>query len=69
MSFSVAPLLLHSEDVPDEVRAVLREAFAAPAEARTALLEVAASALYREFALDCSDVRELVSLPSKCSSM
>jgi hypothetical protein len=64
MSFSLAPLLLHSDDVPADARAALREAHEAPVAYRTALLESAARILYREVDLDCGDARELVGLPT-----
>jgi len=62
MSFSVAPLLLHSDHVPPSVRAELRAAYEGPETERTRHLEVAATILHREVALDCSDARELVGL-------
>ncbi len=62
MSFSVAPLLLHREDVPATVRQALRAASDALAEHRTPHLESAARILHREFDLDCGDARELVGL-------
>ncbi len=61
-SLSVAPLLLHSEGVPEAARVALREAYTAPASLRRPLLEAAARALYREAHLDCADARELVGL-------
>ena len=63
MSLSMAPLLMYSEQVPAEVRDAIRAAYDAPAEHRTASLEVAASVLHRATGLGCSDVRELVGLP------
>ena len=63
MSFSIAALLAHSEDVPLEARNALREALVAPAAARTPLLEAAARSLHRDAAVDCSDALELVGLP------
>jgi len=68
MSLSIAPLLLHSTDVPTAVRVALREAYAAPESERTAHLETAARALFSQADLDCEDVRELVGLePGTCS--
>jgi hypothetical protein len=64
MSISFAALLVHSDEVPDGARRVLRDALAAPAEARQPLLEAAAQILYREVGLDCADARELVGLPA-----
>ncbi len=63
MSFSLAPLLLHSDHVPATARRALRAAYDAPADERTPHLESAARILYRELdELDCSDARELVGL-------
>jgi hypothetical protein len=62
MSFSVAPLLLHSDQVPAAARAELRAAYEGPETERTRHLEIAAGILYRELALDCPDARELVGL-------
>lgn len=62
MRLSMASLLLVEEDVPESVRNALREAAAAPLEERPRLLQLAASALYREVHLDCEDARELVGL-------
>ena len=59
---SLLPLLIHDEDVPPSVRAALRDASVAPADARQGHLELAARALYREADLDCADARELVGL-------
>jgi RES domain-containing protein len=66
MSFSLTPLLLHSEHVPVGARRALREAAQAPAHERTPHLESAARILYRQAELDltCDDARELVGLPA-----
>jgi hypothetical protein len=64
VSFSVAPLLIHSEAVPVSVRQALRAAHDGPSGERTGLLEWAARILHRELALDCGDARELVGLTS-----
>jgi hypothetical protein len=64
MSFSVAPLLMHSESVPSSVRKALRAAHDGPKGERSQHLEAAADILYRELALDCGDARELVGLSS-----
>jgi hypothetical protein len=63
MNLSMAPLLMHSEQVPAEVRDAIRAAYDAPDEHRTAGLEAAARVLHRTTGLECSDVRELVGLP------
>jgi hypothetical protein len=64
MSFSLAPLLLHSEGVPASVRQALRAAHDGPTRERGLHLESAARILHRELALDCRDARELVGLAS-----
>jgi hypothetical protein len=64
MSFSVTPLLLHSENVPATARRALRVAYEASIEDRTPLLESAARILHHELDLDCHDARELVGLPT-----
>jgi hypothetical protein len=64
MSFSITPLLLHSDAVPLRARAALRAAFASPPAERSPHLESAARILYQESNLDCGDARELVGLPS-----
>jgi hypothetical protein len=64
MTFSLAPLLIHSQNVPALARHALRAAHDAPAEQRTIHLESAARILHRELALDCEDARELVGLRS-----
>jgi hypothetical protein len=65
MSLSMMPILIHSEAVSAEVRAVLKAADASPPNQRRAELEVAARLLYVEGRLDCRDVRELVGLGPK----
>jgi len=64
MSFPVAPLLLHTDQVPATARQALRAAYDAPLEQRTPYLESAARILHRdgELDLDCLDARELVGL-------
>ena len=67
MSFSMATLLMHSPDVPANVREALRAAERAEPGERTDQLKTAAHLLYREVDLPCADVRELVGLPaSEC---
>lgn len=65
MALSMMPILIHSEAVSPEVRAVLKAADASPPERRRAELEAAARLLYGEVRLDCRDVRDLVGLGSK----
>jgi hypothetical protein len=62
MSFSVAPLLLHSAQIPATARHALRAAYDAPIDERTPHLESAARILHRELDLDCVEARELVGL-------
>jgi hypothetical protein len=61
-TLSLAPLLIHTDDVPADARAALRDAYNAPADEREPHLEAAALALYRDADLDCADARELVGL-------
>jgi hypothetical protein len=62
MSLSMAPLLMHSEQVPAEARDAIRAAYDGPAQHRTARLEAAARVLHQATDLECRDVRELVGL-------
>jgi hypothetical protein len=62
MSLSMAPLLMHSAQVPAEVRDAIRAAYEAPPRHRSARLESAARVLHQSTGLECSDVRELVGL-------
>jgi hypothetical protein len=62
MGLSMAPLLMHSEQVPAEARDAIRAAYDAPPEHRGAGLETAARVLHQATGLECSDVRELVGL-------
>lgn len=64
MSFSVAPLLLHLDGVPEDARNALKAAYASPPEERQELFETAARILHRDTELDREDARELVGLPS-----
>ena len=69
MAISMMPLLIHSPAVPLAVRAALKAAAHSPPEQRRAELEVAARLLYRDGALDCRDVRDLIGLtPPPCLS-
>ena len=63
MSLSMAPLLMHSAQVPESARAALRAAYDVPPELRRAGLESAARILHWEGGVGCSDARELVGLP------
>ncbi|MGO9836036.1 MAG: hypothetical protein ACLP1X_17675 [Polyangiaceae bacterium] len=59
----MAPLLMHSPQVPAEARDAIRAAYEAPPEHRSARLESAALVLHRTTGLECGDVWELVGLP------
>ena len=61
-SFTLVPLLLHSEAVPQAARDALRSSISATPEQRDSDLLVAARVLHDEVALDCSDARVLVGL-------
>lgn len=63
MSLSMALLLMHSEQVPDEVRKAIQAAYNAPPQHRSASLVAAARVLHETTGLECSDVRELVGFP------
>jgi hypothetical protein len=62
MSFTMAPILIHSEHVPAGARSELRAALESSPEERHEHLTSAARILYAESGLDCSDARELVGL-------
>ena len=64
MSLSMATLLIHDPDLPASVREAIQAAHASRPETREDLLAEAARLLYRETALECADVRELVGLSS-----
>ena len=66
MSLSMAPLLLHSPDVPASVRAELEAARDATHPLRDEHLARAAHLLHRSLPLDCADALELVGLPAGC---
>ena len=67
MPFSLAPLLVHHEAVPQLARDALRAAAMAPPESRDEMLQEAARILHRETDLECRDARELVGLaPGFC---
>jgi hypothetical protein len=62
MSFTMAPLLIHSSAVPDGARSALRAALETSEESRDEHLVSAARILYAEAGIDCADARELVGL-------
>jgi hypothetical protein len=63
MSFSMAPLLMRSADVPAHARDALRASESDP-DRRDDHLMSAARVLNQELAIDCADARELVGLPA-----
>lgn len=67
MNLSMIPLLMHSPDLPAEVRHALSAAQAADPEQRDDHLVVAARLMHDQLAVDCNDARELVGLlPGGC---
>lgn len=67
MALSIAPLLIHSDVIPEGARMALLDAFARPEDERAPLLANAAKILSREASLDCLDALELVGLtPMPC---
>jgi hypothetical protein len=64
MSFSLAPLLIHSPDLPTAVRDELRAAYAKSPGQRDGHLMTAARIIHTELELECRDARELVGLPT-----
>ena len=62
MRLSMAPLLMHDEQVPAEARDALRAALDAPDQHRSAGLAAAARVLHQTTGLECDDIRELVGL-------
>jgi hypothetical protein len=61
-SLNIAPILIHTEDVPAAARIAIRAAYAGPLERRTAWLESAARTLHRETDLDCMEAADVVGL-------
>jgi hypothetical protein len=62
MPLSMAPLLIHSQQVPAEARDAIRAAYEAPVQDRSARLESAARVLHWSTGLACRDARELMGL-------
>lgn len=62
MSFSMAPLLMHSPDLPAAVRDRLRAAQVAEPAGRTTHLLAAARMMHEQLAVACRDACELVGL-------
>jgi hypothetical protein len=68
MSFTMAYLLVHDEQVPMAARDALEAAHRGPPQDRLELLESAARILHREIGLECPDALELVDLqPGDCA--
>lgn len=63
MSFSMAPLLMNSADVPAQAREALRAASEDPDHRHDHLVS-AARALNQDLSIDCADALELVGLPT-----
>jgi hypothetical protein len=63
MSFSMAPLLMHSPDLPAPIRDELRAAYALAPGQRAGHLATAACLMHAALAVDCPDALELVGLP------
>jgi hypothetical protein len=65
--FTIAPLLLHSDAVPQAAREALKAGLYGPPAQREAELQSAARLLYAEADIPCEDARELVGLePGGC---
>ena len=62
MSFTMAALLTHSDEVPAAARDALRAAHDGPRERRVRLLASAARILHSEAGVACLDALELVDL-------
>ncbi len=63
MSLSLAPLLLHSDDVPESTKRVLEAGLRGPPWQRRLALESAAKLIHLQTGVSCDDARELVDLP------
>jgi hypothetical protein len=62
MSYTLVPLLMHSEQVPPSARDALKAAYAVGPDERAEMLHSAARILRDETGLECRDVLELVGL-------
>jgi len=60
--FSMLPLLVHSNAVPEGARNALLAAQASSPETRAAALKSAAKVLHTETGLECRDVLEIVGI-------
>jgi len=63
MSLSLAPILLHSDDVSPQAKRALEAGMRGPESQRRVALESAAKLIVLETGVSCSDARELVDLP------
>jgi hypothetical protein len=63
----MGPLLIHSADLPVEVRDALQTAYAAEPADQPELLAQAANLLYNATDLECADVKELIGLGARPS--
>jgi hypothetical protein len=59
----MVPLLMHSPDIPEQVREQLRAAYLAGPDQRAEQLYSAARSIHEELDVECEDARELVGLP------
>lgn len=66
--FSMLPLLVHSQAVPEGARNALLAAQASSPETRVAALKSAARVLHSETGLECRDVLEIVGLEAAACS-
>ena len=60
--FSILPLLVHSEAVPEGARSALLAAQSSTPEMRAQALASAARVLHQETGLECRDVLEIIGL-------
>jgi hypothetical protein len=63
MSLSLAPILLHSDDVSPAAKRALSAGLTGPVEQRKHSLESAAKLIVIETGVSCAEARELVDLP------
>ncbi len=63
MSLSLAPILLHSDDVSPEAKRALQAGLSGPLPLRRLALESAAKLIVVQTGVSCDEARELVDLP------
>jgi hypothetical protein len=63
--FSILPLLVHSEAVPEGARSALLAAQSSTPEMRAQALASAARVLHQETGLECRDVLEIIGLDAE----